>query len=95
MGSMLSRFFEAFANSLFVTILDIMIPSYFEHYSSYFVVSSLGFQTADVVGPMLGAFLFQYLGYIGIFALQSLVCFLTSFLLLSFLNHERRNPYCE
>ena len=66
---MLSRFIEAFAFSLFSTILSIMIPSYFQHYSSYFVALNLGMQTADVVGPMLGAFLFKYLGYIGIFSL--------------------------
>ena len=81
--------------SLFLTILKIMLPSYYETYSSYLVAFNLGIQLADAVGPVFGGLLFPYLGYVGIFALLSLICFSTAFLLLCFKPLERSNPYQE
>ena len=91
--SMLSRIAEGFVCSSYLTLLRIMIPSYFDHYSSYLVAYSLGIQLSDLVGPIFGGLLFRHLGYIGIFSAQSGLCFLSSFLLLFFRDHEARNPY--
>ena len=93
--SMLSRLVEGFVFSLYLTIINIMIPSYFQNYSSFLVAYSLGVQLADLTGPLFGGLLFRYLGYFGIFLLQSLLFFFSNFLLLCFTSYERNNPYQE
>ena len=67
-------------------------PSYFENYSSYIVAYGLGIQISDAVGPIFGGVLFKHLGYIGVFSLQSALCFLSAFLMLCFVGKPTRSP---
>ena len=91
--SMLSRLSEGLVVSLFSSSLMMMAPAYFESYSSYLTAINLGLDLADLLGPLWGGLLFSLLGYIGIFAAQSLLSFLTSFMVLYFRSHEKSNPY--
>ena len=69
-----------------------MITAYYEDISSYVTADILGFQLADLLGPLWGGLLFNSLGYTGIFLLEALTSMVTGLLLCSFQGHERAHP---
>ena len=65
--SMICRFVEGLATNFIMSTSMLMITSYFQNYSSLLVADVIGLQTAELIGPLWGALLFQYINYSGIF----------------------------
>ena len=69
-----------------------MVSVYYDDFSSYITVMMLGVQLADLLGPLWGGFLFNTLGYTGIFLVQGLASLAAGLLLCYFRGHERAHP---